>query len=208
MMMGKLAAAVCAVMSEVGHVQKTGHNSFSRYSYASDADLLRALQPSMAKHGLMMHPVRVERSDSTRKNAKGKEEDRCDLLVTYILTHTSGESIEIQSPGTGMDSLDKAPYKAMTGAYKYALRQLFAVPTGNDAEAPRKPEPPPVFHKQRGVTTSPEWRTFEAALAEHGIDRDDFRDWFEREYGRRPDTLPRDGLRKLTSELPKLKGRM
>jgi hypothetical protein len=39
--------------------------------------------------------------------------------------------------GQGLDSGDKAPYKAMTGALKYALLQSFLLATGDDPEADR-----------------------------------------------------------------------
>lgn len=125
----KLAAAVCAVMTEVGYVQKGSVNTHHRYRYASDADLLVKLQPAMASHGLCIFPSSVTRDDSNPMI--------CHLIVTYTLMHSSGESVTIMAPGSGSatkGSEDKAAYKAMTGAYKYALRQLFAVPTGDDPE--------------------------------------------------------------------------
>jgi arylamine N-acetyltransferase len=36
--------------------------------------------------------------------------------------------------GWGSDTLDKAPFKAMTGAVKYALRMNFLIPDENDPE--------------------------------------------------------------------------
>ena len=39
--------------------------------------------------------------------------------------------------GQGLDSGDKAPYKAMTGALKYALLQSFLLATGDDPEEER-----------------------------------------------------------------------
>jgi len=176
-MQGELTKAVCKVMEAVQHVQKTGYNSFSRYNYASDADLLRALQPAMAANGLAMCPIKVERSDSTRKNAKGKDEDRADVLVTYRLMHSSGEHVDIQAPGTGMDALDKAPYKAMTGAFKYALRQTFAIPTGDDPENDGSKQAPPRKNPESGK--APEWKALMAAIGSAGLKYDDFRDWCE-----------------------------
>lgn len=129
-----LAAAVCAVMADVQYVQKGGRNDHHRYTYVSDADLLMRLQPSMAKHGLCLMPSNIERSD---------QPNICHLVVTYTLMHTSGQSATVMVPGSGSatrGSEDKGAYKAMTGAYKYALRQLFAVPTGDDPERPPTPE--------------------------------------------------------------------
>jgi hypothetical protein len=37
--------------------------------------------------------------------------------------------------GEGQDAGDKGPYKAMTGAQKYALMKTFMIPTGDDPEA-------------------------------------------------------------------------
>ncbi len=142
--LGLLAAAVSAVMAEVPNIEKTGDNTFHRYMYSTDADLLRRLQPAMARHGLMMAPGSVE---GTHSEVQAKQPWRYDCIVTYRLIHSSGGWLDIQVPGCGNDTIDKAPYKAMTGAFKYALRQLFAVPTGDDPEAP----PPPVQSKQHNT---------------------------------------------------------
>jgi hypothetical protein len=145
---GALTEAVCCVMSDVGVVQKTGKNTHGRYSYASELDLLAALQPAMARHGLAIMLVSV---DGVGDRSNGKA-DVIVLRCTYRLAHKSGEWMLVQSLGTGMNG-DKAEYAAMTGAYKYALRQTFAVPTGDDpdadarsphrAEAPAQAAPPP-----------------------------------------------------------------
>jgi hypothetical protein len=49
----------------------------------------------------------------------------------------SGEELTVRVPGEGADSGDKAPYKAMTGALKYALLQSFLLATGDDPEDER-----------------------------------------------------------------------
>lgn len=128
-----LTKAVCAVMADVKNVEKTGQNDFHRYAYASEADLLRALQPAMAQHGLMMAPVKIDVS-YVEETGKQGDQVRCDAVVTYRLQHTSGESIEVVALGQGSDKADKAAYKAMTGALKYALRQTFLIPTGDDPD--------------------------------------------------------------------------
>ena len=56
----------------------------------------------------------------------------------------TGETITAKVAGQGLDSGDKAPYKAMTGALKYALLQSFLLATGDDPEderAARSPAP-------------------------------------------------------------------
>lgn len=155
--MTNLTTAIVSVMSKVGSVAKTGHNAFHRYDYASEADLLRALQPAMAEAGLVLLPVIVDsRTIEAGTDRKQQTRYRTDVLVTYRLLHTSCESIDLQAPGSGMDPEDKGAYKAMTGALKYVLRQAFLIPTGDDPdddkrepeqqtrrETPPAKEPPP-----------------------------------------------------------------
>jgi len=133
-----LVEAVCAVMGEVGFVTGTGRNTDQGYGYTSDADLLKPLQAAMSKHGLMLSPVKIDVAREPRmkegRNGPYQSGSFQHVIVTYQLRHRDGETIQIQSAGTGFDTLDKAPFKALTGAYKYALRQTFAIPTGDDAE--------------------------------------------------------------------------
>ena len=46
----------------------------------------------------------------------------------------SDEQLVAKVAGQGLDSGDKAPYKAQTGALKYALLQSFLLATGDDPE--------------------------------------------------------------------------
>lgn len=150
--MSELAKAICAVMAAVRYVPETGKNQFHRYSYASDEDLLTVLQPAMAANGLALVPQRTElRTVEHSPDAKGKPQWRTELVVTYRLLHTSGESTEVQSPGCGIDGEDKGAYKAMTGALKYALRHLFLVPTGQDPERAEAPAPAPAGRQEPTV---------------------------------------------------------
>jgi len=141
---GELAAAIAAVMGSFRGVEKSGVNTFHRYKYASDADLLWTLKPALAANGLaviLLDFTIVREAEVKTKN--GAAERLVDLAVRYRLAHKSGQWITISAPGSGQDPGDKALYKAMTGAFKYALRQTFAVPTGDDPEA----------HDDRGPST-------------------------------------------------------
>ena len=133
--LGALAGAVCAVMSEVGFVRKGGENDFHHYKYARDIDLLQALQPAMAEHGLALIPSKaVVVTAEVAETKRGARQWRSDVTVSYMLYHTGGAAVPVEMVGSGIDGEDKGVFKALTGAYKYVLRQLFAVPTGDDAE--------------------------------------------------------------------------
>lgn len=128
---GKLTGAVCAVVAERGYVKADARNDHFKYNYLSDEAVLGHVRGSMAKNGLMLVPNRVEHA--TQNNI-------ITTTTTYVLAHISGEWMEVQIVAQGQDKADKGPYKAATGALKYALRNVFLIPTGDDPEKARQAE--------------------------------------------------------------------
>jgi len=122
---GDLVAAIGDVMARVGYVRGTGTNDHHRYNYTSDEDLAAAVQPALVKYGIALFPIacHVDRSG-----------DRVSLVQTWRAAHTSGQWIQMEIAGEGIDKQDKGTAKALTGARKYLLRLLFCIPTGDDIE--------------------------------------------------------------------------
>ena len=57
------------------------------------------------------------------------------IQATLRFSHApSGTSIDVTAVGEGSDAGDKGANKAMTGLYKYALRQTFCIETGDDPD--------------------------------------------------------------------------
>jgi len=138
-----LIQRAAAVMAVIEHVPKNGRNEFHKYDYATEADIVSAVRKEMAAQELMLIPS-VEKIDwRTVKSARG-DQQIATLTVRFTLTD-GREKQEFVVLGEGQDSGDKATYKAMTGALKYALLKLFLIPTGDDPEAdddpPAKPAP-------------------------------------------------------------------
>lgn len=135
-----LYAAINAVMQEVGFVHKDGKiQGGAKYKFVGEAALLKALRPSMVAHGLMLFPVSYEMIEHTHDrldNGYGKlrGDHLATVHATYRLVHVDGHYIQVQAIGTGHDFGDKQVNKAMTIAFKYALRQLFMIETGDDPD--------------------------------------------------------------------------
>ena len=98
--------------------------------------------------------------------------------VTYRLTHApSGESEDCQVLGEASDAGDKAAPKALTGAYKYFLRQTFLIETGDDpgryasADQEAAPANKPAPLKKAGPTRALAERlaAFDARLVAAGL---------------------------------------
>lgn len=127
-------AAMAAAYHECGYVQKDTRKGLN-YTYASEASLIKALRPALLKHGIVVFPTTTEVvANEVYKTGSGSSMNRVQVLVTYRFTHASGTYIDVQAAGEGADVGDKATAKAMTIAYKYALRQAFLIETGDDPD--------------------------------------------------------------------------
>lgn len=128
-MSAKVAAKIAEVMKKVDYLQKDGQVAYkaTRYSYLSEEKITTEIRKAMLEVGLVIYPNRME--------VVAKTERMASILITYRLQDVdSGDFIEVQALGEGMDAGDKAIYKAMTGAFKYAQRQTFMIPTGDDPD--------------------------------------------------------------------------
>jgi len=146
--------AVTAAMDEVGYVRKQRTMGLN-YSYAGEAALISALRPVMVDHGVFMYVLKLDDIfQSDFETTKGSKMTRTTLKATIRFQHEGGSFIDVQSAGEGMDSGDKSMNKAMTGAYKYALRQTFCIETGDD------PDKSPSEHQPVKNVSQPNAPTF------------------------------------------------
>jgi len=127
--MGPLIKKLAEVMAEVERVAKHGRNDFHKYDYATESDITAAVRKAMADRGIMMIPHVL----SLDWRATEKGQPIATMAVEFRVT--DGDShMTFTIIGEGQDSGDKATYKALTGATKYALLKLFLIPTGDDPE--------------------------------------------------------------------------
>jgi hypothetical protein len=131
----ELAKAKIQVMRQVPYIQK-GSSPGLKYTFAGEAAFVEKLHPAMIDAGLEIAPHDMEvLHQEVYTTSGGSKMNRVLVKVRYTLTHAgSGESQVICTVGEGADSGDKASNKAMTAAYKYALRQAFLIETGNDPD--------------------------------------------------------------------------
>lgn len=210
---GKITQALCNAITHIGTVQKTGYNAFHKYHYASDTDIKRAVQPAFAMNGLAIRPLSVISLDGSGEN----KSHRLDLVIRWRLSHSSGEWMDFEVPSTGMDSGDKAVYKAITGNIKYALAQICIIPTDDDAErdspSPSRQKrggkmsasPPPVPREVSPPTQDDDWpahqKAFCASIGDLGFNYDAVCHLCEHLKRPRPSQMPDDQRLKLLAYL-------
>lgn len=202
-----LAEALARIYADGGrYVQKTGQMQGSvRYSYAKEGDFIATVRPLMEAHGVTIRPKCMQLAaseviETQNRDGGTRRQNRVVILATFELLHCSGDKLDVQTFGEGIDSGDKAFNKAMTGAMKYALRQTFCVETGDDPDdtpsheqerkpvakpvpQPMKPSPPAVaalpdenarwdFSDGKNVLMNQTTSQVRAALAESGLTPD------------------------------------
>lgn len=140
----EITKAICSVMSEIDGVEKnlTVGEGKTAYKGVADKDVKKIILPLMSKNGLVITPKDIEENTEVTRwveegqyGKKQKQSVFVRVKVTYLLSHISGEWIEITGIGHGVDSQDKAAGKATTYALKYALLYTFLIPTGKIDDA-------------------------------------------------------------------------
>lgn len=128
-----LAAKLARVMGRVGWVEKRGQNTAQNYAFVTEADVLNTVRPLLAEEGIAVIPEVISLTFREIQGNSGKVIPIATVMERF--TFTDGvETYAVTTVGEGMDSGDKAVYKAMTGALKYAIRQVVLVSTGDDPE--------------------------------------------------------------------------
>lgn len=127
-----LAAKLARVMGRVGWVEKRGQNTAQNYAFVTEADVLNTVRPLLAEEGIAVIPT-VEKLTFREIQGSSKVIPVATVFMSFLFTD-GVEQYTVVTVGEGMDSGDKAVYKAMTGALKYAIRQVVLVSTGDDPE--------------------------------------------------------------------------
>jgi hypothetical protein len=132
-----LRQKLAEVRRRIGYVQKRGHNERFNYSYVTAADIAGSVGDILAELGVVVIP-KLEEISYESAASRGEAIRMARVVMAYTFADVdSGEEVIAKVAGQGLDSGDKAPYKAMTGALKYALLQSFLLATGDDPEDER-----------------------------------------------------------------------
>lgn len=149
------------VMACIDWVEKHGVNATQGYKYAEAADIYAAVRGELARRYIMVTPIFVDAQFEARQSKSGATGVICTVKGELRFTDTeTGEVDAVPMFGQGSDSLDKALYKAMTGAMKNALMHKFLIPTGADPEhEPKQAIPAPqgldAVKRQMGAPPAP-----------------------------------------------------
>lgn len=117
------------IMSELDAIGKTKTNTQQGFKYRGIDDFYNVINPLFAKHGIFTVPNVLTQKREERTTKTGGTLVYSILEVMYSFIARDGSAVSAKVIGEGMDSGDKASNKAMAVAHKYALMQVFCVPT-------------------------------------------------------------------------------
>lgn len=125
----QIYTAITDAMADIGAVSKDKYNNQQGFKFRGIDDVMNTLKPILTKHKIFTVPQVLEQTRETRMLANGKELRYSLLKIAFRFYACDGSYVEAVTQGEGMDNGDKASNKAMAIAYKYALFQVFCIPT-------------------------------------------------------------------------------
>lgn len=163
---GMIYTLIPAIMAEIPAIGKDKRNAQQGFNFRGIDDVMNVMKPLLAKHQVFTVPEVLEQVRETKTTPKGGELRYSLLRIRFRFYAPDGSHVDAVTQGEGMDSGDKASNKAMAIAYKYALFQVFCIPTEEmvdpDAESHEttvKPAAPVTVEK--GKTVPAEGTTFD-----------------------------------------------
>jgi len=138
-------SAIAAMVGEIGAITKDKRNTQGTgYNYRGIDDVMNALNPLLAKHQVFIVPEALDKTREERASRSGGNLIFTSITMRYTFYAVDGSSVSAVVVGEGMDSGDKSTNKAMAVAMKYAMFQVFCIPTEEMVDPDAETPPPSV----------------------------------------------------------------
>lgn len=174
---------ICAVMREINAIGKDRKNQMQGFRYRGIDDVMNELHSVLAKCGVFVTPEVLEEARTTGKTKSGGDMFYTRLKIRFTFYAEDGSNIQSVVIGEAMDTGDKASNKALSIGLKYALLQVFCIPTEDEKDPDAvSPEPkagtitPPkaparlAFEPKGGETTPAEKKEIANLLSSKSAD--------------------------------------
>lgn len=177
-------AAITAELQTVAKNLTVQTSKTSSYKAVSERDILDAVKPLEAKHGVYSYPVARNVLESNLLESESEYQGkvtkkttfmtRIETIYRFVNVDKPEEYIETTTFAEGIDAQDKGSGKAMTYADKYALMKAYKISTGDDPDQTASEEEK--YTTKKSYTpkgTSPREQLI-ARLAEKGINATEY----------------------------------
>lgn len=121
-------------MQLVDAVERDQVNKSQGFKFRGIDQVYNELHDKMAKVGVFTIPIIRSKVINEKTTKSGTVMSHVYLEIKYVFACEDGSSLEAVVWGEATDSGDKAINKAMSIAHKYALLQIFMIPTEEDKD--------------------------------------------------------------------------
>ncbi len=145
----QIYSKIINISRKVKPISKDHKNIQQNFKFRGIDDVYNALQPLMSEEGVFVTSRVVHSEREERKTRSGGLSIYSILDIEFNFIAEDGSFVSCTTRGEAMDSGDKASNKAMSTALKYALLQMFMIPTQESIDTD-KDSPDPLPKKENG----------------------------------------------------------
>jgi hypothetical protein len=128
-------------MKKINAIGKDRKNQQQGFAYRGIDDVMNELHSALSECGVFVVPEVLEENRSTGKSSNNRDLFYTRLKIRFTFYAADGSYISAVVIGEAMDSGDKASNKALSVGLKYAMLQVFCIPTEDekdpDAQSPQ-----------------------------------------------------------------------
>src|SRR5574344_2184971 len=125
---------IIEVMGDINAVGKDRRNQKQGFQFRGIDDVMNELHSVLAKCGVFVVPQVLDEARSTGNAKSGSEIFSTRIKIKFTFYAEDGSFIESVVSGEAMDTGDKASNKALSIGLKYALLQVFCIPTEDEKD--------------------------------------------------------------------------
>ena len=125
---------IIEVMADINAIGKDRRNQQQGFQFRGIDDVMNELHSSLAKCGVFVLPNVLEETRTTGKTARGGDMFYTRLKINFGFYAEDGSHVDAVVIGEAMDTGDKASNKALSIGLKYAMLQVFCIPTEDEKD--------------------------------------------------------------------------
>lgn len=128
---------IAEISGKLETIPKTGYNSFHKYHYATEGDVMNALRPLLSDAAITIRPSIIgapQLIDLPTGSGGGRRALWLSPMRFIVTDGESGETFADEWWAAAEDGADKGLGKCATSGVKSYVMKLFNIPTGDDIE--------------------------------------------------------------------------
>ena len=147
---------IIEVMADINAIGKDRRNQQQGFQFRGIDDVMNELHGSLAKCGVFVLPNVLEETRTTGKTKNGGDMFYTRLKINFGFYAEDGSHVDAVVIGEAMDTGDKASNKALSIGLKYAMLQVFCIPTEDEKDPDAvSPQPAPGTMQQQPQQKKP-----------------------------------------------------